>query len=98
MRSLGFQDASTTRAFIAMSQRVIAMYALVWTTFDDLSEFLKKNIRVKVPVQGGEQTWFEFDLPIREKVRLGIPDSLSRIVVRSHCDRLPSPSLPIPDW
>ena len=98
MRSLGFQDASTTRAWIAISQQVIAMYAMAWTTFDDLSELLKKNIRVKLEINGIEQTWFEFDTRVREKVILGIPDSLSMIIINSHCAHLPSPSLPIPEW
>ena len=98
MRSLGFQDASTTRALIAISQRVIAMYALAWTTFDDLSEFLRKNVRVKLEIKRIEQTWFAFEPQLLEETKLGLPDGLTRILVHSHCDSLPSPNLPIPDW
>ena len=40
MKSLGFQDARTTRAIIAITQRVVALYTLSWTTFDDWSQYL----------------------------------------------------------
>jgi hypothetical protein len=98
MQSLGFQDKTTTRAIIAISQRVIALYALSWTTLEDWSLYFQKNIRIKKEIRGIVQTWIEFDKHLQQPVVYSLPDCLTRIVIDSHCESLPNHDLPIPDW
>ena len=98
MSSLGFQDKTTTRAMIAISQRVIALYALSWTTLEDWSLYFQKNIRIKKEIQGIVQTWIEFDKHLQQQVVYSLPYCLTRIVIDSHCESLPNHDLPIPDW
>ena len=98
MRSHGFQDARTTRAIIAISQRVIALYALSWTTLEDWSLYFQKNVRIKKEIRGIVQTWIDFDKHLQQQVVTSLPDCLTRIVIDSHCASLPNHNLPIPDW
>jgi hypothetical protein len=98
MQSLGFQDKTTTRAIIAISQRVIALYAVSWTTLEDWSLYFLKNVRIKKVIPGIVQTWIDFDKHLQQPVVYTLPDCLTRAVIDSHCESLPNHDLPIPDW
>jgi hypothetical protein len=98
MKSLGFQDARTTRAMIAITQRIMALYAVSWTTLEDWSDYFRKNVRVKKEVRGIRQTWFEFDPFVQEIVLCRLADSLTSTVIDPRFESLPSHNLPIPDW
>ena len=98
MKSLGFQDARTTRAMIALTHRIMALYAVSWTTFEDWSEYFRKNVRVKKEIRGIRQTWFEFNPFVQEIVLYRLTDCLSSAVINPHCESLPNHNLPIPDW
>ena len=98
MQSLGFQDKTTTRAIIAISQRVIALYAVSWTTLEDWSLYVLKNVRIKKEIRGIAQTWIEFDKHLQQQVLYSLPDCLTRVVIDSHCESLTNHDLPIPDW
>ena len=98
MSSLGFQDKTTTRAIIAIAQRVIALYAVSWTTLEDWSLYFLKNVRIKKVIPGIVQTWIEFDKHLQQQVVYSVPDCLTKIVIDSRCESLPNHDLPIPDW
>ena len=83
---------------IATAQRIIALYAVSWTTLEDWSEYFRKNVRIKKEIREVGQTWFEFDLKRQEQVIYRLPDCLTKIVIDRKCECLPNPSLPIPDW
>ncbi len=84
MASLGFQDKTTTRAIIAISLRVIALYAVSWTTLEDWSLYFLKNVRIKKVIPGIVQTWIDFDKHLQQQVVYSVPDCLTRIVIDSH--------------
>jgi hypothetical protein len=98
MSSLGFQDATTTRAIIAIAQRVIVLVAVSWTTLEDWNLYFLKNVRIKKEFRGIAQTWFEFDQHLQWQVVTSLADCLTRIVIDSQCGSFPNHNLPIPDW
>ncbi len=83
---------------IAITQRIMALYAVSWTTLEDWSDYFRKNVRVKKEVRGIRQTWFEFDPFVQEIVLCRLADSLTSTVIDPRFESLPSHNLPIPDW
>ena len=83
---------------MAITQQIMALYAVSWTTFDDWSEYFRKNVRIQKEIRESGQTWFAFNPFVKEIVLYRLTDCLTSTVIDPRFESLPNHNLPIPDW